>query len=136
MSIEVSAVGLNAEADATVDQLDGGYVRVYDGARPATVDDAITTQILLLELQFSTPAFGAAGATNPGEAEMSGAISALTSSAGTATWFRVFKSDGTTVVLDGDVTATGGGGDIEFSKVVWVVGEAIELKTLVYKRPG
>jgi hypothetical protein len=30
--------------------------------------------------------------------------------AGTAAWFRLYKNDGTTVVMQGDVTATAGGG--------------------------
>lgn len=92
---------VNGEADYIGTLLDNGYLRVYDGQQPESADDAITDQVLLAELRFAADAFPAA---------VDGVITsnALTSDAsanatGTAAWCRLFKSDGTTVVMDGTV---------------------------------
>ena len=38
-NLKMANAGVNAEADALSDQLDNGYIRIYDGAQPATGDD-------------------------------------------------------------------------------------------------
>ena len=91
----------NAAADAMATLLDGGYLRIYDGAQPADASTAITTQTLLAELRFGTPAFGAAVAGVATANATTGDSSA--DATGTAAWFRALKSDGTTVVTDGTV---------------------------------
>lgn len=77
-------------------------LRIYDGTRPATGGTATT---LLAELTCGTPF--AAGASN-GVLTL-GAITQDSSAnaTGTATWFRIVKSDGTTHVLDGNVGTSG-----------------------------
>ena len=81
-----------------------GLLRVYDGTQPATGDTAITTQVLGVTITLAATAFGAA----------SGGI--ITANAGTAgvavagitpTWYRLFKADGTTAVIDGSAGASG-----------------------------
>ena len=91
----------NAAADAMAVLLDGGYLRIYDGAQPADASTAITTQVLLAELRFGTPAFGAAVAGVATANAITGDSAA--DATGTAAWFRALKSDGTTVVTDGTV---------------------------------
>lgn len=106
---KISNVAANAEADAFSDQLDNGYLRIYDSTggtgQPANVDTAIGSQVLLAELRFAATASPAA---------VNGVVtfSALTAdsaanASGTATWFRAFKSDGTTAVWDGSVGTSG-----------------------------
>jgi hypothetical protein len=80
--------------------LSGGY-----RDRSADGDTAIVAQVLLAELRFQTPA--ESGITD-------GVItfSALTSEdsaldTNTATWYRLFQSDGTTAIMDGDVSTSG-----------------------------
>lgn len=92
---------VEAEANALADLLDNGYLRVYDGTKPATADTAITSQVLLAELRFA----------NPAETGVTGGIllfdaftpDSSANATGTASWFRAFKSDGTTSVMDGTV---------------------------------
>ena len=91
----------NAMADALAALLDDGYLRIYDGTQPATADTAITTQTLLAELRFDSPAAPAASAGIL-------TFNAITDDAsandtGTATWARMLQSDGTTAVMDGSV---------------------------------
>ena len=83
-------------------------LRIYDGTKPATGGAATT---LLAELTCGSPfaAGAAAGVLTLGSITQDSSANAT----GTATWFRIVKSDGTTHVLDGTVTATGGGGDLE-----------------------
>ena len=78
-----------------------GFIRIYDGVRPAT-GGAVTT--LLAELDMSDPSFPAAA----GGVLTANAITdeASAPAAGTATWFRVVDSDGT-AIIDGDVGTSG-----------------------------
>ncbi len=96
---------VNAEANAVGDALNNGYLRIYDGTQPATADTAIGAQVKLAELRLNADAFGAAAAG----VITANAITSDTNAAaaGTATWCRIFASDGTTVWFDGSVgTAT------------------------------
>jgi hypothetical protein len=93
-----------------------GKVRIYSGTRPATGGTAAT---LLAELACSaTFAPAASGGVLT--------VNALTqdSSAdatGTASWFRVLTSADVPKV-DGSVTATGGGGDLQLNSVSVTAG--------------
>ena len=93
------------EADAACALANTGWLRIYDGSQPANADTAVTTQNILAELRFGATAFGAAVAG----VATANAITADTSAnySGTATWFRVFKSDGTTALFDGSVGTSG-----------------------------
>lgn len=79
---------------------DGAILKIYDGTRPATADTAITTQNLLATFTLGTPAFAA-----PASGSMSAnAIPNVTIAAtSTASWFRLFESDGVTVICDGNI---------------------------------
>lgn len=103
-----------------------GLLRIYDGARPAT-GGAPTTK--LAELTLSDPcAPGAAG----GQLTLSAIGADLTADAtGTATWFRIVDSAGN-FVMDGSVTATGGGGDITFNTVAFVAGAQVTITSAVF----
>lgn len=91
----------NAQVDAVTRQLDGGYLRLYSGPRPANADEPIARQQLLAELRFSSPAFEAA---DRGAAQARTIIQETSAKeTGQATWFRTFKADGVTAVFDGSV---------------------------------
>lgn len=105
LNLKMANAGVNAEADALSDQLDNGFLRIYDGSQPATADTAVGAQVLLAELRFNATASGAAVA---GVLTFSAfTADASANASGTAAWFRALKSDGTTSVMDGSVgTAT------------------------------
>lgn len=130
MATRISAAGAKAACDALVDLLDAGpaagYVEVRTGAQPATVATA-ATGTLLATLTLSDPAFGAATTASPAVATASPVTSDLSADAtGTAGWCRAYDSTGV-AVIDGSVTATGGGGDMTFDSVSFVVGGIIAL---------
>ena len=109
MSISRTLATKNLGLDAEFDQLDNGYKRIYSGTRPATADTALAGNTLLAELRYAATAFGAAS----GGTKSANTITSDTDAAadGTATFFRNFKSDGTTVVNDGSVGVSGSGAD-------------------------
>ena len=113
--MELSVNMKNTHLNAGAPSLDGGYIRMYSGLKPAAVADPITDQALLAELRFSSPAFGPA---------VNGQIFALpmtkdsnAKSTGQATWFRAFSSNGATAQLQGTVVPKGSGADIELSNI-------------------
>jgi len=100
-NINLSNTAVNAEGAALALLFDNGFLRLYDGTQPATADTAITTQVLLAEPRFATDAIDTVTngllTANPLTADNSANAS------GSATWYRVFMSDGTTPLVDGSV---------------------------------
>jgi hypothetical protein len=95
----------NAALNNILASLNNGYLRIYDGTQPANADTGISSQVKLAELRFGATAFASAS----GGSASANAITSDSSAdaTGTATWFRCFESDGTTVVMDGSVGTTG-----------------------------
>lgn len=98
---QLSNGAVSAEADALSALLNNGYLRLYDGSKPANADTAIGGQVQLAELRFANPA--ALAAVNGVITFNAIASDADADATGTAAWFRAFKSDGSTVVMDGTV---------------------------------
>jgi len=100
-SARMDATGLNAYIGASA------QLKIFSGTRPANPAAAITGT-LLATLTCNAGGFG----TNSSGVLTASAITSGTGTAGagagtTATHFRMFKSDGTTVVMDGDVGISG-----------------------------
>lgn len=77
-------------------------LRIYDGARPVTGGAAT---VLLAELTCNAT-FAAAAAS--GVLALNAiAQDASANATGTATWFRIVKADGVTIVMDGSVGVSG-----------------------------
>jgi hypothetical protein len=98
---KLSDVAANAEADAVAALLNNGYLRIYTTPQPANANTALSGQTLLATLRFNATAFGAsvAGLATANALTQDSDAAAT----GTAVWFRALKSDGTTVVFDGDI---------------------------------
>lgn len=128
---QLTNASASAAADAVVDKVDqgaaAGKLRIYDGAQAATADTAIGAQVLLAELTFSDPAFGAAA---NGVATASAITTDSSANAtGTATWFRVVDSDGT-AIWDGTVgLATS---DLILNAVAIAAGAAVSVTSFIY----
>lgn len=121
-----SNVAANAACDAFAALCNTGYLRIYSGAQPATADTALSGNTLLAELRFGATAFGAAVA---GVATANAITPDSSADAtGTAAFFRVLKSDGTTVVYDGSVgTATA---DLILNTVSIVAAASVSVTSL------
>lgn len=99
-------------------------IRLYDGSRPATGGTATT---LLAELTcgatFAPAASGGVLTLNAITQDASANAS------GTATWFRIVKSDGTTFVLDGNVGTSGS--DLNLTTNVIVITQPVSITSFV-----
>jgi hypothetical protein len=106
MAIKFDTTTRNAEMDAVTTRVGtSARLRVYNGTRPANPGTAITSQTMLVELTCNATAFAPAAS---GGVLTANAISNGTAAAtGTASWFRLFQSNGTTAIVDGDVGTSG-----------------------------
>ena len=103
LNLQISDAAANAAVNALVALANGGSIKIYTARSPPMPTTAITSQTLLATFILAT-AFGNAVA---GVATANAISSAAAVASGTATWFRVFKSDGTSVVFDGTVGTSG-----------------------------
>ena len=131
LSPRLANVAANAAADAVCVLANSGKLRIYDSTgtgQPANADTAVTTQVLLAELTLNATAFGAAAL---GVATANAITSDASADAtGTATWFRVLKSDGTTVLFDGSVGAAGCNLNLNTTSIV--IAAAVSVSALTY----
>jgi hypothetical protein len=77
----------------------GALMNLYTGTQPASANDPITTQTLLV----SCPVSGVFGTDTDGVLTLGTVSPSIVVANGVATFFRITKADGTTVLLDGSV---------------------------------
>jgi hypothetical protein len=116
MAFQYSTAVRNATLDA-IESTTGTSARLYlyTGTVPATCATA-ASGTLLNSLTYSLPSDWLAAASG-GTKSINGLWSIAGSVAGTAGYFRILDSTGTTVHIQGTVTATGGGGDMTLDSV-------------------
>lgn len=136
MATRLPTAARNAACDAVVDLADAGAgaatLKIYTGTQPATANDAVSGT-LLATITLSDPAFGSA---STGVATLAGTpLSATGVAAGTAGWARLADSTGATV-LDGSVTATGGGGQVELATTTISVGVTVQITSGTVTMPA
>lgn len=120
-----------AAVDAVAVKCNSGKLRIYSGTQPTDANTAIGSQVKLAELTFGATAFAASAASgSAGSKVVTATANTITGdlsadATGTATWFRVVKSDGTSVVFDGTVGTTGC--DLNLASTSLVTGEDVEV---------
>lgn len=124
LAVAVATDMADVVAGATDAGAGAGTLKCYTGAKPASVETA-ATGTLLASWTLTDPA-AAAAVARVATFDFDPDLSATVAADGTPGWFRIADSDGNGV-LDGDVTATGGGGDLTFTSVTWVTGGVINL---------
>jgi len=80
----------------------GAKINIYNGSQPANANTAITTQTLLVTLTIS----GSFGTDSNGTITLSTVTNGTAVATGTASFFRITQSNGTTVVMDGSVATS------------------------------
>jgi hypothetical protein len=80
----------------------GALINIYAGSQPANANTAISGQTLLVTLTVT----GAFGTDSNGTITLSSVANGTAVATNTATFFRITKSDGTTVVMDGSVATS------------------------------
>ena len=124
MAIKYATAVRNAKMDTVTSQTGtSALLRIYDGTRPANPNTAITSQTLLVTLTCNASAFAAAAS---GGVLTANAITNGTAAAtGTASWFRLVKSDGTTPIMDGDVSTSGA--DLNLNNTSIATGQTVSV---------
>jgi hypothetical protein len=83
-------------------------------AAPTDANTAIGSQTVLATFTLSNPAFDST-ANGVMTLDVTPALTVAAAATGTAAFFRITQNNGTTVALQGSVTATGGGGDLQLN---------------------
>lgn len=122
MAIQLSTAVRNARLDAIETTIGTSAVlKIRTGAPPAncaTADSGTVVSTINLPSDWMAAASSASKA-------LSGSWSDASADAtGTAGHFRLYASDGTTCHMQGTVTATGGGGNMEVNNTSFATGQA------------
>lgn len=123
MALSYSTTLRNAQLDQVTTAVGAsGKLRIYSGTRPANVAASITGTLLAELTLNATFAPGAASGVltlNSITADSSA------DATGTASHFRIFKSDGTTAVVDGDVSTSGA--DLNLNSTSITIGGTVSV---------
>lgn len=137
MTVNINTQARNDAGDAIVDLIDAGsanpngYMEIRTDTKPSSPQVA-AVGTLLATLAFSNPAFG--NFTNGTAVANAIADDTNVDANGTASWFRIYDRDGN-AVMDGDITLTGGGGDITFDNINFIAGGTVTITSLTATMP-
>lgn len=128
MAISISTAARDAAVSAVAALVDAdvgaGTMQIRTGAKPAAVSDP-ATGTLLATVTLADPAF-TGPATGVMTLDTTPVLSTTGVAAGTAGWFRMFDNSGD-AILDGTVTVTAGGGDLEMNTTSISIGLTVEI---------
>lgn len=122
---------VKAAVDAVAALANGGTLKIYTGTQPTDANTALGAQTLLATLTLGSPAFAASAASgSAGSRVVTATANTITGdtsadATGTAAWFRVLKSNGTSILFDGSVGVSGC--DLNLATTSLVTGEDVEI---------
>lgn len=127
MAIQLSTNVRNARLDA-IESTTGttAVLKIFTGAQPANCAAANSGTELISMTLASDWMNAASGGT---KTKLGTWEDASANNTGTAAHFRLYASDGTTCHMQGSVTATGGGGDIELDSTSITTGQTVTITT-------
>ena len=102
--MNLSNTAANAAANAVAPLMNGGTIAIYSGVQPVNANTALSGNTLLATLTFGAPAWGAAAA---GVLTANAITPGTAVATGTASFARIFESDGTTAIADLPVGISG-----------------------------
>jgi len=106
------------------------FLRIYSGTPPANPAAALSGNTLLAEVALPSDWLAAASG---GTKSKSGTwTDSSADGTGTASFYRIYASDGTTCHEQGTVTATGGGGDMTVDSTSFTAGQSFTINTWSY----
>jgi hypothetical protein len=134
MTIQFSTLVRNAMLDA-IETTAGAStkLRILSGAQPANCAAAQTGTLLA---DLTLPADWMSNSSNGAKALLGTWQDGSADAAGTASYYRIVDSAGTTCHVQGSITATGGGGDMTLDNVTIAVGQAVTITAYGYTAPN
>lgn len=126
MAIQFSVAVRNARLDAIETTISTSpKLRILTGTQPASCATAESGSLLC---EIDLPSDWAAAASSGSKAK-SGTWSATASGTGTAGYYRIVDTAGTTCHEQGSITGTGGGGDLELDNTSIASGQTVTVNT-------
>lgn len=139
MALRLSTAARNSQVSNIRTLFGGGVLEGRTGSQPASADDA-PTGTLLFAITLPSPAWNAAAS---GQITKTGTWQDSSADAtGTAGWFRLRQAAdaGTSNItderLDGNITASGGGGNMELDNTSIVAGQQVTINTFTVTQPA
>lgn len=129
MALQYSVAVRNAQLDAVESTVGTAAVlKLYDltAGAPADCAAAITGTVLAT---ITLPSDWMNAASSGSKTKLGTWQDSSADAAGTADFFRLFASDGTTCHAQGTVTATGGGGDLTLDNAVIASAQSVTINT-------
>lgn len=136
MSLQLSVAARNALLDAIESAVGTDAVlKIYDlsGGAPANCAASISGTILAT---LTLPTDWMAAASSGSKAKSGTWSDASADNSGTADFWRLFASDGTTCHGQGTVTATGGGGDLTLDSTSVTAGQTVTITGFTLTAPN
>lgn len=125
MAIKMSVTVRNARLDAIETAIGTTAVlKIRTGAPPTNIADADSGTVLAA---LTLPSDWMAAASGGSKAKSGTWSDTSADDTGTAGHFRVYASDGTTQHIQGTITATGGGGDMELDNTSINSGQTVTI---------
>jgi hypothetical protein len=127
MAVNLSTTVRNARLDQIETTIGTSVIlRIYSGTKPTACADTATGDLLA---EMTLPSDWMAAASSGSKAKAGTWSDASANGTGTAGYFRILESTGTTCHLQGTVTGTGGGGDLELDNTSIATGQAVTIST-------
>jgi hypothetical protein len=134
MALQFATSTRNALLDAIETDIGvSAVLKIRTGTVPATCATADAGTVLATA---NLPSDWMAAASGGSKALSGTWQDASADATGTAAHFRVYKTDGTTCVIQGTVTATGGGGDMELNNVSIASTQTVTITGFTLTAPG
>jgi len=121
MAIQLSTAVRNARLDVIETTIGvSAILMIRSGAVPANVAAANSGTVLST---IALPSDWMAAAASGAKSLLGSWVDASADATGTAGHFRIYASDGTTCHIQGTITTTGGGGDMEVNNSSFATGQ-------------
>lgn len=127
MTIQLSVAARNARLDSIETAIGvSALLTIRSGAQPADCSQA-NAGVVLATVNLPSDWMAAAAAGT--KAKLGTWQDASADAAGTAAHFRIHDTGGTNCHLQGTVTVTGGGGDLQVDNVVFAAGQSFTINS-------
>lgn len=134
MSFQFSTTARNAALDAIETAIGASAIlKIRSGSAPADCGTADSGTVLAT---LNLPSDWLAAASGGSKSKSGTWEDTSADAAGTAGHFRIYASDGTTVHMQGTITATGGGGDMTLDNTSIASGQQVTITSFTLSAGG
>ena len=134
MAFQFSTTARNAALDASETAIGASAIlKIRSGSAPADCGTADSGTVLAT---LNLPSDWLAAASGGSKSKSGTWEDTSADAAGTAGHFRIYASDGTTVHMQGTITATGGGGDMTLDNTSIASGQTVTITSFTLSAGG